>query len=212
MINIAELRKEYSLKTLTESEVLSNPMEQFELWLNEAIKVESAEPNAMALATCTFDGMPSVRFVLLKSIAEGGLVFFTNYESNKAKQILKNPNAATVFYWTELERQVRFEGVISKITTKQSDDYFESRPEKSKLGAWASPQSQVIPSRKYLENLMLDFMEEFSDKAVVRPDNWGGYILKPVSIEFWQGRENRMHDRILYTEENGKWKIQRLAP
>lgn len=212
MRNIAEIRKEYTLKTLNESGVSTNPIEQFTLWMNEAIKAESLEPTAAVLATATFEGKPSARSILLKGVTDKGFIFFTNYESKKARQILRNPYAAMVFYWAELERQVRVEGKIKKIAEKESDKYFDSRPVKSKLGAWASPQSQVIPSRKYLEDLVKDFEEEFADKIITRPTNWGGYILEPHLIEFWQGRPNRLHDRLQYTAENGKWKIERLAP
>lgn len=212
MVDIAEIRKEYLLKTLNESGVLADPLAQFALWLEEAVAADVLEPNAMSLATSTFDGRPSSRIVLLKGLEHGGFIFFSNYESRKAKEILKNPYSAAVFMWNELERQVRIEGKIHKISTEESDKYFQSRPEKSKLGAWASPQSQVIPNRKYLEDLMSDFEEEFSGKPITRPTNWGGYILVPEMIEFWQGRQNRLHDRILYTEENTKWKIERLAP
>lgn len=212
MKKIADIRKEYTLKTLNEANVSSSPFEQFTIWIDEAIKSKTAEPTAVVLATATFDGKPSARVVLLKGATEKGFVFFTNYESKKAKQILQNPYGALVFFWPELERQVRVEGKIKKISEKESDKYFVSRPLRSRLGAWASPQSQVIPSRKYLEDLMRDFEEEFADKEITRPDNWGGYILEPNLFEFWQGRQSRLHDRLQYTEENGKWKLERLAP
>jgi pyridoxamine-phosphate oxidase len=210
--DIANLRKEYSLSTLDRANVLLNPIQQFEIWLQEAIKAELPEPNAMTLATSTFEGKPSARMVLLKAVGEQGFSFFTSYESRKAKQILQNPYGALVFYWAELERQVRIEGKIVRATEKESDDYFRTRPAGSKIGAWASPQSSVVPSRRYLEDLVSDFKEEFIGKTVKRPSNWGGYILEPNLVEFWQGRKNRLHDRIQYRLENGAWIIERLAP
>jgi pyridoxamine 5'-phosphate oxidase len=211
-VDIAKLRKEYSLKTFSENNANKDPFIQFEFWLNEAIESQLPEPNAMTLATSTFEGKPSARVVLLKQFDNTGFSFFTNYESRKAKNLLQNPYAALVFFWPELERQVRIEGKVSKVSDKESDKYFRTRPEKSKIGAWASPQSSVIPSRKYLENLMSDFEEDFHSKTISRPSNWGGYILKPTLIEFWQGRPNRLHDRIQYLLTNEKWIIERLAP
>jgi pyridoxamine 5'-phosphate oxidase len=210
--NIANLRKEYTLNVFDEASVLPDPIMQFEEWLQEAIKAKIPEPNAMTLATSTFEGKPSARVLLLKAIGEQGFSFFTNYESRKSKNILQNPFGALVFYWAELERQVRVEGRIVRATDKESDSYFRTRPEGSKIGAWASPQSQVIPSRRYLEDLMDDFKEEFSGKTIKRPPNWGGFNLQPTLIEFWQGRKNRLHDRIQYRLENGVWAIERLAP
>ena len=211
-VDIAQLRREYSLKSLNESDVNPDPIKMFDIWLNEAIESEIPEPNAMTLATSTFEGKPSARVVLLKQFDSNGFAFFTNYESRKAKNLLQNPYAALVFFWPELERQIRIEGKVSKAGPQESDKYFKLRPEKSKIGAWASPQSKVIPSRKYLEKLMLDFEEEFHGKKINRPDNWGGYILRPSIIEFWQGRPNRLHDRIQFTLVNEKWLIERLAP
>lgn len=210
--DIAKLRKEYSLKSLNESAVNSDPFKQFEFWLNESIEAHVPEPNAMTLATSTFEGKPSARMVLLKQVDDQGFAFFTNYESRKAKNLLQNPYAALVFYWTELERQVRIEGRVSKTLPQVSNRYFRARPEGSKIGAWASPQSSVIPGRKYLERLKSDFEEEFKSKTIVRPENWGGYILKPTLFEFWQGRPDRLHDRIQYSYINEKWIIERLAP
>lgn len=207
-----QIRKEYNLKQLNETEVYSNPIKQFEQWFNEALNANCAEPNAMTLATSTFEGKPSARIVLLKDFNENGFSFFTNYESKKGKQILQNPYGALVFWWPEVERQVRIEGKISKVSTSDSDKYFRTRPEGSKIGAWASPQSQPIPNRRYLENLQSDFKEEFSGKTIVRPPNWGGYLLSPTVLEFWQGRQNRLHDRIQYTLQNEEWLIERLAP
>lgn len=211
-VDIAKLRREYSLKSLNESEVSANPIAQFEFWLNEAIDSQIPEPNAMTLATSTFEGKPSARVVLLKQFNAEGFSFFTNYDSRKGKNLLQNPYAALVFFWPELERQVRIEGKVARVSDSESDKYFRTRPEKSKIGAWASPQSSVIPSRRYLENLMSDFDEEFHNKSIARPKNWGGYILKPTLFEFWQGRPNRLHDRIQYSLVNEKWIIERLAP
>lgn len=209
---ISGIRKEYNLKQLNKTEVNPNPVMQFSQWMTEAIKASCNEPNAMTLATSTFDGKPSARVVLLKDFNEEGFTFFTNYESKKGRQILQNPYGALVFFWPELERQVRIEGVIRRVNDDISDRYFHTRPQKSKIGAWASPQSQVIPNRKYLENLKSDFQEEFSKKNISRPPNWGGYALQPNLFEFWQGRPNRLHDRIQYTYFNSEWLIERLAP
>jgi pyridoxamine 5'-phosphate oxidase len=210
--SISDIRREYTLRSLNEAELEKNPIVLFEQWLAEAIDAQCNEPTAMTLATSTFDGKPTARVVLLKELSEDGFTFFTNYESKKGRQILQNPYGALVFYWSELERQVRVEGVLKKTSEKQSDRYFSTRPEKSKIGAWASPQSQVIPSRKYLESLKSDFQEEFSGKPISRPPNWGGYTLIPSVFEFWQGRPNRLHDRIQFSFLNDNWEKERLAP
>lgn len=210
--DISAIRKEYLIAQLNEDDVQSDPLKQFEQWLNEAVESNVNEPTAMTLATSTFEGKPSARVVLLKGVSPEGFSFFTNYDSKKGKQIRQNPYGALVFFWPELERQVRIEGKVAKLTDKQSDEYFKTRPEGSKIGAWASPQSQVIPNRKYLENLKSDFHEEFSKRTIKRPPNWGGYVLAPTCIEFWQGRADRLHDRIQYTLTNGVWTIERLAP
>lgn len=211
-MNLFDLRRDFTLKTLDEKDISPNPMSMFELWFNEAIAAETLEPNAMNLATATPDGKPSSRIVLLKQIKPDGFVFFTNYDSKKGKQIKLNKYCALNFVWHELERQVRIEGIAEKISGKDSDTYFDVRPAKSKLGAWASPQSKVIPSRSYLEKLMSNYESQFSTEEIKRPENWGGYIVKPNLIEFWQGRSNRLHDRIQYTQENNDWRIERLAP
>ena len=213
MTDLFNIRRDFTLKTLDESDVLSDPMDMFEQWLNEAIIAKALEPNAMNLATATPDGKPSSRMILLKQIKPQGFVFFTNYDSKKAYQITLNKYCALTFVWNELERQVRIEGIVEKTSDAESDSYFEVRPAKSKLGAWASPQSRAIPDRKYLEGLINEYESKFKDKNIVRPQNWGGYIAKPYEIEFWQGRPNRLHDRILYQlQPDFDWKISRLAP
>ena len=211
--NIADIRKDYRLRTLSENEVAGDPMGQFEKWWQEAIHSDIDEVNAMTLATATADGMPDARIVLLKGFDPTGFTFFTNYDSSKGQQLLENPRATLVFFWKELERQVRVSGLVSQTSAAISDEYFNSRPEGSRLGAWASPQSDVIESREWLEENERKLGAEFSDKAITRPPHWGGYLLKPVRIEFWQGRPSRLHDRICYSLlPSGQWKIQRLAP
>jgi pyridoxamine 5'-phosphate oxidase len=190
----------------------ADPIVQFRYWLNEALNSNSPEPTSMILSTTSTDGKPSSRVVLLKGVDNYGFTFFTNYESRKAMDIASNPMGALLFYWPALERQVRIEGRILKTAPHESDEYFSSRPEGSKIGAWASPQSQRIPSREYLENLQRDYMRLFRSKNLERPENWGGYKLIPDMIEFWQSRENRLHDRFEYVRKGGIWEIYRLAP
>ncbi|MFN2439128.1 MAG: pyridoxamine 5'-phosphate oxidase [Chitinophagaceae bacterium] len=210
---IANLRRDYSLQVLLEKDVALDPISQFTKWWAEVLNAEIIEPNAMTLATASCDGMPSARIVLLKGFDENGFVFFTNYKSYKALQMEENPKASLVFFWKEIERQVRIVGLVSKIPVQESDAYFASRPKGSRLGAWASPQSQVIESRDWLDKRNADLIEEMKDDQIERPPHWGGYIVKPVIVEFWQGRASRLHDRIQYTlNENGNWKIERLAP
>ena len=211
--NIADIRREYSHKSLSETDVDINAIKQFEKWWVEAVESKIDEVNAMTLATASLDALPSARIVLLKEFNEKGFVFFTNYESYKAQQLAENPKACLVFFWKELERQVRITGLIEKVSGKQSDDYFQSRPETSRIGAWASPQSRVIESRHWLDEKFNELVNKNEDSSLSRPPYWGGYIVKPVVIEFWQGRPNRLHDRIQYTlEESGNWKVERLAP
>ena len=210
--NLAALRKEYSLRLLTRDSVHPDPLVQFEIWLNEAIDAQVNEPTAMTLATAGSDGHPSARVVLLKDVKEKGLSFFTNYESKKGRQLNENPLAAIVFFWPELERQVRFEGITGKLPSGESDDYFDSRPAGSKAGAWASRQSIKIASREVLENEMLKITSRFKNKNIPRPPYWGGYRLIPVIVEFWQGRPDRLHDRIEYGIRDNKWTIRRLSP
>lgn len=211
-MDVFELRRDFTLKTLEEKDMDENPIAQFEKWFKDALQSHSVEPNAMVLSTATKEGKPSSRVVLLKEVRDSGFVFFTNYESYKSIQIHSNPYCALNFVWHELERQVRIEGAILRILPEESDKYFESRPEKSKLGAWASPQSKVIPNRDYLEGLMLDFTTQFRGKKIKRPANWGGFLVVPYMVEFWQGRSNRLHDRIRYKIVNNTWIMERLAP
>ena len=211
--NIADIRRDYSHKSLSEKDVDASAIRQFEKWWHEAVNSKIDEVNAMTLATASIDALPSARIVLLKEVNEKGFVFFTNYESYKAQQLAENPKACLVFFWKELERQVRITGLIEKISSKQSDDYFQSRPESSRIGAWASPQSRVIEDRQWLDEKFNELVNKMEGTSIPRPSHWGGYIVKPVVIEFWQGRPSRLHDRIQYTlEENGEWKIERLAP
>ena len=210
---IADLRKEYSSETLLENDVDANPLTQFQKWWDQAIASELLEPNAMTLATASTDGLPSARIVLLKGFDENGFVFYTNYESFKAMQLEENPKACLVFHWKELERQVRIMGIVSKVSPEESNEYYQSRPVGSRIGAWASPQSKVIANRQWLEEAFEKRKNEFENGEVPLPPHWGGYVVKPVIIEFWQGRFSRLHDRIQYTlEANGDWKIERLAP
>ena len=211
--NIADIRRDYSHKSLSENDVDPNAIKQFGKWWQEAVNSKIDEANAMTLATASIDALPSARIILLKEFNEKGFVFFSNYESYKAQQLAENPKACLVFFWKELERQVRITGLIEKISGKQSDDYFQSRPESSRIGAWASPQSRVIEDRDWLDEKFNELVNKMEGTAIPRPPHWGGYIVKPVVIEFWQGRPSRLHDRIQYTlEENGGWKIERLAP
>ena len=212
-MNIAGIRTEYKQKSLLEADVEKAPVQQFEKWWNDAINSEIEEVNAMTLATASSDGLPAARIVLLKGYDERGFVFFTNYESFKGMQMEENPRACLVFFWKELERQVRITGLVEKTSATESDTYFNSRPVTSRIGAWASPQSRVINSREWLEQNEKKFTSEFSGAAIQRPVHWGGYRVKPITIEFWQGRPSRLHDRIQYTlQETGSWLIERLAP
>jgi len=213
MSNISDIRKDYSLQILQEADVHSDPMKQFEKWWQEALESEIEEVNAMTLATASKTGKPSARIVLLKGVEQSGFVFFTNYNSHKAKEIAQNPFACLVFFWKELERQVRIEGTIAKVSDAESDAYFYSRPVGSRIGAWASPQSTVISSREVIEENVTELAKSFAGKEIDRPPHWGGYVVKPNLVEFWQGRSNRLHDRIQYrSDETGEWQIERLAP
>jgi pyridoxamine 5'-phosphate oxidase len=211
--SIADIRKDYILSSLSESDVEKDPMVQFERWWAEALNSDITEVNAMTLATASAEGVPSARIVLLKGFDKDGFIFFTNYESFKGKDLQENPRACLVFFWKELERQVRITGVVNKLDDAANDEYYYSRPAGSQIGAIASPQSHVIENREWLENRVKDLSEEFTNKKITRPLNWGGFIVQPVSVEFWQGRGSRLHDRIQYTlQEGGNWMIERLAP
>lgn len=212
MKNIADIRKDYSKEALDESHTHANPYTQFDRWWHEALSSEIDEVNAMALATVGADGRPSARIVLLKGFNNDGFVFFTNYHSRKGKQMEENPFASLVFFWKELERQVRISGQIEKISDAENDEYFFSRPPESQVGAWSSPQSTVIPSRAVLDANVKHYTDRFSQSPMTRPAHWGGYRLKPDEIEFWQGRPSRLHDRIRYRLEEGAWVRERLAP
>lgn len=211
-MSISSIRKDYQLQSLSESDVKQDPIGQFGKWWDEAIASSIDEVNAMTLSTVTAEGKPSARIVLLKGFDERGFVFFTNYESNKGVQLTANPFASLVFFWKELERQVRIEGISEKVNEQESDDYFHSRPIGSQLGACASPQSRVIESRRVIENNLEKLQDQYRDMEIPRPAHWGGYRVVPQAIEFWQGRSSRLHDRIKYTKENQSWKIVRLAP
>lgn len=211
--DIAGIRKNYSQKKLSEKKIEANPMKQFAKWWKQAFASGIEEVNAMTLATATRNGFPSARIVLLKGVENNGFVFFTNYSSYKGQQLAENPKACIVFFWKELERQVRITGLVEKIAVVDSEAYFFSRPEGSQIGAIASPQSQVIESRKWLDDRYKQIKKNSKENKIDCPAHWGGYILKPVIFEFWQGRPSRLHDRIQYTlEDNGNWKIERLAP
>ncbi len=210
---IADIRKDYKLQSLSEKDVEANAFKQFDKWWKEAINSKIGEVNAMTLATSASDGIPSARIVLLKGYDEHGFVFFTNYESYKGKQLEENPRACLVFFWKELERQIRITGIVVKTTAVESDDYFNSRPEGNRLGALVSPQSNVIANREWLDAQQKKYLQTLSANPVHRPDYWGGYRVKPITIEFWQGRPDRLHDRLQYTvQDDGSWKIERLAP
>lgn len=210
--DIAHIRQDYMLQALLEANVDDNPFTQFSTWWDEAIESAITEVNAMTLATASRDGVPDARIVLLKGFSESGFTFFTNYESAKGRELAENPNACVVFFWKELERQVRITGLVEKISAEESDLYYNSRPAGSKIGAWASPQSQPIKNREVLEDNFAKFSQQYKDETIGRPTHWGGYNLKPNKFEFWQGRTSRLHDRIEYVPDNDQWKIQRLAP
>lgn len=212
--DLSNYRRNYQKIELSIKDISENPMELFQKWFYEVENYGGdAESNAMTIATIGMDGFPKSRAVLLKKYTWEGFIFYTNYNSEKGKAIEINPNVCLSFLWHNIERQVIIKGVAEKISENMSDGYFESRPDGSKLGAWASNQSEPVPSRKYLDDRLASFEKQFENKEITRPKNWGGFIVKPISIEFWQGRPNRMHDRIRYTlQENYDWKIERLAP
>ena len=213
MKNLQSLREEYTAMTLDEKEVDPNPLRQFVLWFDQATQAGLPEPNAMTLATADSKGRPSARIVLLKEVDEAGFIFFTNYHSQKGSQLEENPYASIVFNWLELQRQVRIAGRVEKLPSDQSDAYFAQRPRPSQLGAVVSPQSHPLPNREILDILYKEAERKFHNLPIPRPEQWGGYRLIPHSLEFWQGRASRLHDRIIYTcVENGSWELCRLAP
>lgn len=209
---INKLRLEYSKEILDEKMVNSNPIVQFDLWMKEALNADIPEPHAMNVSTVSKEGKPSSRIVLLRNFSENGFVFYTNYNSKKGNDISENNCAAINFFWPQLERQIRIEGKLQKVDSKISDEYFASRPHDSQLGAWASNQSEVLKNRQELEEKFATLEKKFAGINVPRPENWGGYCLVPDSIEFWQGRPSRIHDRIKFTTVNNEWKIERLSP
>jgi pyridoxamine 5'-phosphate oxidase len=210
---IVSLRKEYSSAFLNEEDVNLNPFKQFELWMHQAVEAQILEPHAMTVSTVSAEGKPSSRIVLLRGFDENGFVFYTNYSSHKGNDMAQNKYACLNFFWPDLERQIRIEGSILKIDQKVSTDYFHSRPRESQIGAWASIQSAVIENRKVVEDAFIHFTEKFKDLEVIpKPEHWGGYNIKPTSIEFWQGRPSRLHDRLRYSLLSEAWKIERLSP
>ncbi|MFO0852071.1 MAG: pyridoxamine 5'-phosphate oxidase [Gemmataceae bacterium] len=212
MTPLTHMRQNYSLAGLSEADAGGDPFGLFHLWLAEALAVGLPEPNAFTLATATPDGHPSARVMLLKALDERGFTFFTNYGSRKGRELADNPRAAMAFLWLQLERQVRIEGRVEVVTPAESDEYFAVRPVESRLGAWASPQSTVIPDRPFLERKHAEFAANHPDGAVPRPPHWGGYRVLPEAIEFWQGRPSRLHDRIRFRKDAGRWVRERLAP
>jgi pyridoxamine 5'-phosphate oxidase len=212
-LDIAGLRHEYIGEGLRRADLDADPIKQFDKWFAAAIKAEIRDANAMALATATPDGKPSVRIVLLKTFGEAGFVFFTNYTSKKGRELEENPRAALVLYWMEVERQIRIDGTVEKIPREESEEYFHTRPVGAQIGAWASQQSEVIDARRVLDARLAEMTQRFAGGEIPLPPHWGGYRLKPQTIEFWQGRTNRLHDRFRYTrDQSGSWVIERLAP
>ena len=210
--SIADLRREYALASLDERDVAPDPVAMFARWFTEARAADVAEPNAMTLATASAEGAPSARMVLLKGVDDGGFVFFTDYRSRKAAELDANPRAALVFHWVELERQVRIAGSVARVAREETEAYFRTRPLGSRLGAWASEQSSVITGREVLDARLRDVEARFPGEDVPAPPHWGGYRLTPASVEFWQGRASRLHDRIRYVRRGGGWAIERLSP
>lgn len=212
-ISVAALRKDYTKQGLRETDLNPNPVQQFKKWFEQAIAAQLPEPNAMTIATATKDGKPTARMVLLKDFDDRGFVFYTNYESHKGQQLTENPQAALVFWWAELERQVRIEGQVTQVSAQESDEYFHSRPLNSQLGAWVSHQSQEIASYEVLEQRLAQLQAKYAEQVIPRPAHWGGFRVIPREIEFWQGRPSRLHDRLLYLQQSDRsWLIKRLSP
>ncbi|HZV05390.1 MAG TPA: pyridoxamine 5'-phosphate oxidase [Gemmataceae bacterium] len=212
-MKIPDMRKEYMWGGLSEADMDADPMRQFEMWFQQAQAANLPEPNAMTLATTTPDGKPSARVVLLKMCDASGFAFFTNYDSRKGRELTANPHAALLFFWPELQRQVRIEGTVERVSEAESDAYFRSRPLGSRLGAWASRQSEVIPDREVLEERVREIMQRYPDGEVPRPPHWGGFRVRPLTIEFWQGRPDRLHDRLRYQRvQPDGWRLERLSP
>ena len=213
MINAQDLRVDYQADELLEVNAAADPFVQFDRWFKAAQESDCPEPNAMIVATVTAEGHPAARVVLLKEVTAEGFIFYTNYDSRKGKELTAHPHAAAVFNWLELERSVRIEGSVERIAPEKSTAYFHSRPKKSQVGAWTSPQSDVIPNREFLDQRKAEMEERFAEQEELpRPEHWGGFIIKPKLVEFWQGRSSRLHDRLAYASEGGNWKRVRLAP
>lgn len=212
MKELADFRREYSADALSETDMPQNPMDLFIRWMEKTIESGICEPNAMVIATATPDGKPSARVVLLKEANENGFVFYTNYLSRKGRELMTNPFASVVFDWHQIERQIRIEGRVERLSPEDSDSYFNSRPEASKLGAWTSPQSKIIKNRDELNELQTEVEKRFSENPIPRPDFWGGFLIRPTTMEFWQGRPSRLHDRLVYHKTEEGWTLHRLAP
>lgn len=211
--SVANLRQDYTKAGLREIDLATDPFKQFKTWFDQALNAQLPEPNAMTLATSTVEGKPSARMVLLKDFSDRGFVFYTNYLSHKGQELATNPQAALVFWWAQLERQVRIEGKVCQVSPQESDEYFHSRPINSQLGAWVSNQSQIVNSREVLEQRQEELIVQYEQQIIPRPPHWGGFQVVPTEIEFWQGRPSRLHDRLLYRlQEDNSWLIERLSP